>query len=211
MSVSEGKVVRPGILLFGAVILLAAVIAGGYGITHRSLANTPTSIVSQPQVTNAVVPTTTPTVTAPPATQPPVVTQAPSGVVNIRRVVVADGMRIDVLEMECGLTKVGSGYATLAAEPGSQWCLVRVNVKNISSSPGLWSAGGETAYDAQGKSFSSESDAELYVSNSNLMSGINPGVSAPDVVPFELPMNDKLVRMSFFGGFNEAAVSVPLR
>ena len=122
----------------------------------------------------------------------------------------ADGLRIDVIEMECGLTKVGSGYATLAAEPGSQWCLVRVNVKNISSSPGLWSAGGETAYDARGNSFSSESEAELYVSNSNLMGGINPGVSAPDVIPFELPMNDRLVRMSFYAGFNEAPVSVAL-
>ena|ERR1039458_9337747 len=205
MTESEGetRIVRPGLVLFCAVGLVAAVIAGGYGITHRSLANSPTSIVAQPPTTNVAVPSTSPTVTAPP------VTQAPSTVVSIRRVAVADGLRIDVLEMECGLAKVGSGYATLAAEPGSQWCLVRVYVKNISSSPGMWSAGGETAYDSRGNSFSSESDAELYVSNSNLLSGINPGVSAPDVVPFELPMNDKLVRMSFYGGIN-VAVSVPL-
>jgi hypothetical protein len=95
-----------------------------------------------------------------------------------------------------------------AAEPGSQWCLVRVNVKNISSTPGLWSAGGETAYDARGNSFSSESEAELYVSNSNLISPMNPGVSAPDVVPIEPPMSDRLVRISFYAGFNEAPVSV---
>jgi hypothetical protein len=130
--------------------------------------------------------------------------------VNIDRVVVAGGIRIDVLEMECGLTRVGSGYATMAAEPGSQWCLVRVNVKNVGSSLASWSAGGETAYDARGDSFSSESEAELYVSNSNLMSGLNPGVSAPDVIPFELSMTDRLVRIDFPGGFNEASVSVPL-
>ena len=75
---------------------------------------------------------------------------------------------------------------------------------------GLWSAGGETSYDVRGNSFSSESKAELYVSNSNLMSGMNPGVSAPDLVPFELPKTDKLVRISFYSEFNKAPVSVPL-
>jgi hypothetical protein len=204
MGDSETRRVSPGLLLFCALVLLAAVIVGGYRIAHRS----PGIGGSDTQSAGTYVPTTTPTVTTETVTQPTAATQPASNIVNVRRVVVAGGIRIDVLEMECGLTRVGAGYATMAADPGSQWCLVRVNVKNVSSSPASWSAGGETGYDARGNSFSSESEAELYVSNSNLMGEMNPGVSAPDVIPFELPMNDHLVRISFPGGFNEPSASV---
>lgn len=130
---------------------------------------------------------------------------------TIDRVVVVGGLRIDVVAMECGLTKVGSGDATLRSNPGSQWCLIRVDVKNVSSAPAFWSAGGETGYDPRGSSFSSESLAELYVSNSNLFGSMNPGVSAPDVIPFELPSNDKLVRVTFPAGFTGDSASISLK
>ena len=193
-SERNSRAVRPGILLLCMVALLAVVIIDGYRITHPRSTNTDSQLANQPQSTTYVAPTTTPTIPA------PTTTQAPSG---------ANGIRVDVISMQCGLTKVGQGYATLAANPGSQYCLVRVYVKNVSSSPNTWSSGGETAYDARGDTFSSESEAELYVSNSNLMQPINPGVEAPDIIPFELPMSVRLVRMSLYAGFN-ASVSVPL-
>jgi hypothetical protein len=207
-SGGNSRTVRPGILLLCMVALLAVVIVGEYRITHPRSTNTDSQLTNQPQSTTYVAPTTTPTSPPPTTTRP---RSAPStGTVSINRVVVANGIRVDVISMQCGLTKVGQGYATLAADPGSQYCLVRVNVKNVSSSPNTWSSGGETAYDARGNTFSSESEAELYVSNSNLMDPMNPGVTAPDIVPFELPVNDRLVRMSLYSGFSESAISVPL-
>ena len=208
-SERNSRAVRPGILLLCMVALLAVVIVGGYRITHPRSTNTDSQLANQPQSTTYVAPTTTPTIPAPTTTQEPPAAEPQSGTIAINRVVVANGIRVDVISMQCGLTKVGQGYATLAANPGSQYCLVRVYVKNVSSSPNTWSSGGETAYDARGGTFSSESEAELYVSNSNLMQPINPGVEAPDIIPFELPMSDRLVRMSLYAGFN-ASVSVPL-
>jgi hypothetical protein len=206
----NARTIRSAIVGICVAALLIIAAANVIGITRPKPTFRPTPKRSQPVIStlatyvpnNAMVETTNPGA--------PAKEGLARNIRNIDRVVVAGGLRIDVLAMECGLTKVGSGYATLAAGPGSQWCLVRVNIKNLSSSPALWSAGSETAYDAKGRNFSSESEAELYVSNSNLFGVMNPGVSAPDVIPFQLPMSDRLVRISFPTASNEAQVSVAL-
>ena len=199
--------VRPGIVLLSLVALLAVVIFGGYRITHHRSTDADSLLVNR---TQSIAPIITTAITTPTANQAPAVMVPRSRTTSIHRVAVADGLRIDVVSMQCGLSKVGSGYAKLAATPGSQYCLVRLEVKNISSSPNVGFAGSATAYDARGNSFSSESEADLYVSNSALMDPLNPGIELPDVVPFELSKSDRLVRISFYAGFAKAPVSVPL-
>ena len=205
---SGSRVVRPGVLLFCAVVVLAAVVVGGYKLTHQSPAPATAAFVPQATVpvTYAV---TTPSIAVTPTTQRASTPDPTSNIVNINRVAMVSGMRIDVVAMECGLTKVGSGYATIAASPGSQYCLVRVNVTNRGSSPNMWSAGGQTAFDERSRSFSSESMALMYVSNSNF-SGLNPGMSEPDVIPFELPLGDRLTRNELYAGYTGSPAIVPL-
>lgn len=57
------KMVRPGLLLVCLVIVLVAVIVGGYKITHPSSDSTPTPTYAAPQTTTP--PTATPTTTIP--------------------------------------------------------------------------------------------------------------------------------------------------
>jgi hypothetical protein len=178
------------------------VIIGGYRLTHPA--------VSQPSSLGSFNGATTPSSTTIATTLPSHTYSGPVQTIYIidRRANVW-GISVDVARMECGLRLIGPTDAQLAASPGSRWCLVRVNVKNISSSPSYWSAGGQVAYDTRGDSFTSESDALLYVSNPNV-GPLNPGLSEPDIIPFELPTSDKLTKIDLYAGNSVTPVVVPL-
>jgi hypothetical protein len=117
-------------------------------------------------------------------------------------------MAYDVESMECRVTQLGTIYAGTTAPAGSQWCLVRLTVTNVGTSPTIYTSGG-TAFDSMGDKFSSDEEAEPYVSDAFGVT-LNPGVTISDVVPFQLSMTDSLSRMEFSSFMTPGSVSVPL-
>lgn len=202
---------RPLVLYASAAVLLLAALVAVFRLEHLTISRVssggnPNDV---PQFAG-VVPTTIPgsTPSYPAANSGTSQPSDTGNVLNINRTVSVGTMTINVNAMECRLTQIGQDGATLNAQSGSQWCLIRVDVTNIGTTGVTFDVRDQAAYDAAGRQFSSDSDADLYVSNPFLT--LNPGVSGLDVVPFELPMSDSLTRMTFGAVGLPSPVSVSL-
>jgi hypothetical protein len=112
---------------------------------------------------------------------------------------VADGdkIRFTVNEVTCGVTSIGD--SSFGAEAQGEFCLVKVSAENISKEPQYLSTD-QTAYDASGSEFDSDTSAMIWVEgNDNFILGekLNPGNSIEGVFVFDIPAGGSLEYFEF--------------
>jgi hypothetical protein len=93
---------------------------------------------------------------------------------------------------------------------GSQECLATIKVTNDKKSSQTFFASNQYAYDAQNRQFSADETGALYISNSNSVAQVNPGVTIVALVPFQIPASDKIVRLELHDSAFSGGVQVDI-
>jgi hypothetical protein len=115
-----------------------------------------------------------------------------------------------VTKLKTGVKKIGDQYVQTKAQ--GQFVIVSITVKNIGDEARTFDAGSQKAYDQQGREFSADSTAGIYLDDSNsFLTGINPGNSVKGQVVFDIPKGTQLAQMelhdSAFSGGVKVAVN----
>lgn len=91
--------------------------------------------------------------------------------------------------IECGRPNVGSDFLTKSAQ--GQYCLLRVNVKNIGNEKQSLFSSNQKLLDASNREYSADDQATLYASpqgsTASWFNDINPGNSVDGVIVFDVP------------------------
>jgi len=100
-----------------------------------------------------------------------------------------------VTKVDCGKSQVGKDPLTKKAQ--GQFCLVSLTVKNVANESQTLDAGSQRAMDAQGRKFSADSAAGIYLGDqgNTFLTPINPGNSVQGQVVFDIPKDVKIVRL----------------
>lgn len=123
---------------------------------------------------------------------------------------VRDGkFEFTVTSVEPGVARVGNDL--IGTEAQGQYVLVHLTVANIGTEAQYFSDGAQKAFDAQGREFSADSAAGVYLEgNDTLLNQINPGNTVTGTVVFDVPADAALTRLelhdSLFSGGVEVAV-----
>ncbi len=122
---------------------------------------------------------------------------------------VADGkFEFVVSQVETGVTRVGTDLFGQAAQ--GQFVLVHLTVSNIGDDAQYFDGSSQKAYDASGRTYSSDGSAAVYVDESNsFLNQINPGNQVQGVVVFDVPADVALTELElhdspFSGGVRVA-------
>jgi hypothetical protein len=123
-----------------------------------------------------------------------------------------DAYQFTVIEVRCGVSRVGDSY--LGEKAHGQFCLVKMRVKNVGKEPINYSEENQTLIDSRGREYSPDDEAWVYMGDDNEPWGeINPGNSITTTVPFDIPKKtkpDHLLLKAGVWGFSEG-VKVKLR
>lgn len=120
---------------------------------------------------------------------------------GIGDMVVAEDWEFTVTKFTCGKAKVGDEYLNKKAQ--GQYCLLNITVKNNGSKEENLSGDNQKLFDADGREFSSDSEASIYNDSDSALffEGINPGNSAKGTVIFDVPKDAKIIKTELVGGF----------
>jgi len=123
---------------------------------------------------------------------------------------VRDGkFEFTVTSVKDGVASVGDDV--LGQEAQGQFVLVKVTVKNIGDKAQLFDGSSQTAFDADGREFSSDSEAAIYVKGSeSFLNEINPGNSVKATVVFDVPKGAKLTKVELHDSVFSGGVDVAL-
>jgi hypothetical protein len=99
----------------------------------------------------------------------------------------ADGkFSLVVNGVDCSQTQLGDQYFNTTAQ--GQFCIVDLTVSNIGDEPQSFFGDNASLFNAQGQKFSSDSEAGMYLENSDsLYEDINPGNTLNSKVIFDVP------------------------
>lgn len=115
-----------------------------------------------------------------------------------------------VTGIDCGLQQVGS--ASFGVEAQGQFCLLSMRVTNIGNQAQTLFGDNQKLIDAQGREFSANTEAAIYLENSNtFIEEINPGNSLEGVVVFDIPLEAKPVEVELHDSAFSGGVSVRLQ
>lgn len=92
--------------------------------------------------------------------------------------------------------------------------IVHVTIKNISDQPQTLSDTDQYLYDAQGRKFSADSSADVWMSNGSsnvLFQQINPGNSVTGQMAFDMPSGDKPVKAELHDSAFSGGATVKLQ
>jgi len=165
----------------GLLILLGIIISAA----NSGKSSTPT--VSAASSSSSSAPVAAPKSTAPAA--PP----APAPGLNAP---VKDGkFEFTVSKVDCGKSQVGSN--SLVKKAQGQFCLVSLSVKNIGNESQLLDASSQKAMDAQGRKFSADGTAGIYLGDegNTFLNQINPGNAVQGQVVFDIPKDAKISKL----------------
>jgi hypothetical protein len=116
-----------------------------------------------------------------------------------------DGYQFTVTKVTCGVKRVGDEY--LGDKAQGQFCLVKLQVKNVSDDPIYFSDENQALVDTKGKTYSPDDEAWIYVDDGELPFGeINPGNTLKTTVPFDVAKQakpDYLLLKAGVWGFSE--------
>ncbi len=83
-----------------------------------------------------------------------------------------------------------------SARPQGQFVLTYLTVRNIGNQAQTFDGSSQFAFDAQGHKFSADTDAALYVDQSNaFLKDINPGNTVKGIVAFDVPKTTNLTQL----------------
>ncbi|MFD2025066.1 DUF4352 domain-containing protein [Promicromonospora aerolata] len=118
---------------------------------------------------------------------------------------VRDGkFEFTVTKVEPGVREIGDEF--LSQEAQGQFVLVHLTVENIGNESQYFDGNNVTAYDAKNREFAADTEAAIYLDDSNsFLNEINPGNSVEGVVVFDVPADVELSKLelhdsAFSGG-----------
>ena len=108
---------------------------------------------------------------------------------------VRDGkFEFTVTSIEPGVPSVGSDAFGQKAQ--GQFVLIHLTIKNIGDKAQYFDGSSQKAFDAQGREFSADSAAAIYLSDSNsFLNEINPGNAVAGTVVFDMPLDAKIAKV----------------
>jgi hypothetical protein len=111
---------------------------------------------------------------------------------------------------DCSKTTLGTDPITTQAS--GVFCVVSVHVQNIGDEAQTLDATSQVAYDAQGKKFSTDTEAEFYLDNGGnaLFEQLNPGASVDGQLVFDVPAGTQLTKLEFHDSAFSGGVTVNL-
>lgn len=124
----------------------------------------------------------------------------------------ADGkFQFTVTGMKCGAPSVGD--AVLSQKAQGQYCIVDVNVKNISPTAELLTDSSQKGYDENDTEYSVASGAGVYANKdySVFLEQISPGNAVDGKLAFDVPTGTKLSYVVLHESMYTAGVKIPLR
>jgi hypothetical protein len=192
---------------------LVAIVAVGIGASGSSSDETPTSIrdaaaASEEPAPAAQVATTHP---APAKTRAPAATAAAAvksgpGIGDRVR----DGKFQFTVTKVTGGTSVGDSF--LGTKAQGRFVFVHLTVENIGDEAQTLYGDAQTLYDAKGRKFESDSEAAIYLQNSNsLWEEINPGNKVKGIVVFDLPKSARAAKLELHDSAFSGGVDVSLK
>jgi hypothetical protein len=111
---------------------------------------------------------------------------------------------------DCSKTTLGTDPITTQAN--GVFCLVTVHVTNIGDEAQTLDAMSQVAYDAQGKKYSTDTEAAFYLDNagSALFNQLNPGTSVDGTLVYDVPAGTKLTKLELHDSALSGGVTVNL-
>lgn len=124
---------------------------------------------------------------------------------------VRDGkFEFTVTKIEAGVPRIGDQH--FGEEAQGQFVLVHLTVENIGDGSQFFDGGNVTGYDPQGREFSADTGAAIYLDDSNsFLNEINPGNAVDGVVVFDVPEDVELHRLELHDSLFSGGVEVALR
>ncbi len=114
-----------------------------------------------------------------------------------------------VTSVEPGTPEIGQAPLTTKAQ--GQFVVVNVSVSNIVNEPQSFSGSNAKAFDSQGREFTADSSAAIYLQDSNsLYTPINPGNSVTGKVVFDIPAGAQLTSIELKDSPFSGGVTVKL-
>lgn len=182
----------------GVLVLLGIIVSAANG--GSGTADTPAAAPAAPAASAS---TDQATVTAADQAAPPADT------VGIGTAVADGKFEFTVTQLEPGGTHIGpEGYG---ADAQGQFVLVHLTVRNIGNEAQYFDGSSQTLVDSQGRKFSADSSAAIYLDQSNsFLNQINPGNQVEGVVVFDIPADATLVSITLHDSMFSGGVDVQL-
>jgi hypothetical protein len=124
---------------------------------------------------------------------------------------VRDGkFEFTVTGVDCSKTTLGSDPVSTNAQ--GVFCLASVNVKNIGDEAQTLDAMSQYGYDAQGKKYSTDTGAAIYLPNGGdaLFNQLNPGSSVDGTLIYDVPTGTTLTKLELHDSALSGGVTVNL-
>lgn len=126
----------------------------------------------------------------------------------------ADGKFRFVITRVSHATSVGDTSVGLGKTAQGRYTVLHIKVTNISNQSQTLDDSSQYVYDANGRKFDADSEADLYANPGNnggvLFNTINPGNTVRGVILFDLPRGDKAVKAELHDSMFSGGVSVSL-
>lgn len=123
---------------------------------------------------------------------------------------VTDGdIEFTVTGVETGVSEVGeSGFGETAQ---GQYVLISVTATNVGTEPVFLTDSDQKVFDEQGREFSPDSGAAIYVDEANMwFEEINPGNTLEGVLIYDMPTDATPTEINLVGGFFSSGATVNL-
>ncbi|MDM8086135.1 DUF4352 domain-containing protein [Cellulomonas cellasea] len=123
---------------------------------------------------------------------------------------VRDGkLEFTVTAVEPGVASLGSDAFGQKAQ--GQFVLVRVTVQNIGDEAVFFHGGSQKAFDAQGREFSPDATAPIYLEDANsFLNEINPGNTVNGTIVFDMPVDVAITSLELHDSPFSSGVTVTL-
>jgi hypothetical protein len=141
------------------------------------------------------------------ATLPPATTASPQTGPTWR--VYQDGdLEFHLQDWHCGVRKIGA--LLLIHRPDGQYCLVKVDVRNVGTSPRSLTVTRQFLFDGTGTEHQAYSLSRLYFPFESLWNVIQPGAEASGTLVFDIPVAASPTHLELHEGLLGDGVTIPL-
>ncbi|WP_369373022.1 DUF4352 domain-containing protein [Promicromonospora sp. Populi] len=194
--------VLSGIALLIGILVTSAIASSGLGSGDAA----PAAVVgSTPNATEVDEPGSGPKSTDEPADEPS--PEEEPKVAGLGDPVRDGKFEFTVTKIEADVAQIGDEY--LGKKAQGQFLLVHLKVENIGDEAQTFFGDNLTAFDADGREFSADTEAAFYLDESNsFINEINPGNATDGIVVFDVPKDTKITTLELHDSFFSNGVTV---
>lgn len=110
-----------------------------------------------------------------------------------------------VTQVDPPVKSVGNDFLGTTAQ--GEFVLVHIDVTNTSDQPQSYSGGNQKLIDAQGREFTNDTEAEIYL-NDDIYTEINPGNKFSVILAFDVPVGTRPAALEFHDSMFSGGVRV---